>query len=116
MKVVTAEEMRQIDRTADSIGVTTEILMENAGRAVAEETKKFVGGVIIDLKKFHQDFAGTGGQFFGTGLQIDHKVAIGLAQKDHRRRGYHIQSHLLGGAGFHPGGAGDNLRADGQRY
>ncbi|MBM3167450.1 MAG: NAD(P)H-hydrate dehydratase [Chloroflexi bacterium] len=46
MKVVTAEEMRQIDRAADSIGIGTDFLMENAGRAVAEETKGFVGGVM----------------------------------------------------------------------
>jgi hydroxyethylthiazole kinase-like uncharacterized protein yjeF len=46
MKVVTAEQMREIDRSAASIGLTTEKLMENAGRAVAEETKKLVGNVI----------------------------------------------------------------------
>jgi NAD(P)H-hydrate epimerase len=46
MKVVTAEQMREIDRMAASAGLTTEILMENAGRAVAEETKKLVGGVV----------------------------------------------------------------------
>ena len=46
MKVVTAEQMRQIDRNAASIGLTTEILMENAGRAVAEETRKLIGNVI----------------------------------------------------------------------
>jgi len=46
MKVVTADEMRQIDRAADGLGVKTEFLMENAGRAVAEETKRYVGGVI----------------------------------------------------------------------
>src|SRR4030042_4659149 len=46
MKVVTAEQMRQIDRSAAAIGLTTEILMENAGRAVAEETKKLLGSVI----------------------------------------------------------------------
>lgn len=46
MKVVTAEQMRQIDRGAASIGLTTETLMENAGRAVAEETRKFIGNVI----------------------------------------------------------------------
>lgn len=46
MKVVTAEEMRQIDRAADNVGVTIDILMENAGRVVAEETRKFVGGVM----------------------------------------------------------------------
>ncbi|OGN91054.1 MAG: hypothetical protein A2Z70_03500 [Chloroflexi bacterium RBG_13_48_17] len=46
MKVVTAEQMREIDRSAAGIGLTTEVLMENAGRAVAEETKKLIGGVI----------------------------------------------------------------------
>jgi hydroxyethylthiazole kinase-like uncharacterized protein yjeF len=46
MKVVTAEQMREIDRSAASVGLTTEALMENAGRAVAEETKKLIGSVI----------------------------------------------------------------------
>jgi hydroxyethylthiazole kinase-like uncharacterized protein yjeF len=46
MKVVTAEQMREIDRSAADIGLTTEALMENAGRAVAEETKKLIGSVI----------------------------------------------------------------------
>ena len=46
MKVVTAEQMREIDRRAANAGLTTEILMENAGRAVAEETKKLVGSVV----------------------------------------------------------------------
>lgn len=46
MKVVTAEEMRRIDRAAADRGITTDILMENAGRAVAEETRKLVGGVV----------------------------------------------------------------------
>jgi len=46
MKVVTAEQMREIDRGAAELGVATETLMENAGRAVAEETRRFLGGVI----------------------------------------------------------------------
>jgi len=46
MKVVTAEQMREIDRRAASVGLTTEALMDNAGRAVAEETRKLIGGVI----------------------------------------------------------------------
>lgn len=38
MYVVTAEEMRRIDRhTIDSIGIPAMVLMENAGRAIAEE-------------------------------------------------------------------------------
>ena len=46
MKVVTAEQMRKIDGDAASIGLPTETLMENAGRAVAEETRKLVGSVV----------------------------------------------------------------------
>ncbi len=46
MKVVSAEEMRRIDRAAADIGITTEVLMENAGRAVAEETRKLMGGAV----------------------------------------------------------------------
>ncbi|MBN2462702.1 MAG: NAD(P)H-hydrate dehydratase [Dehalococcoidia bacterium] len=46
MKVVTAEQMRQIDRSAANVGLPTETLMENAGRAVAEETRKLIGSVI----------------------------------------------------------------------
>jgi hydroxyethylthiazole kinase-like uncharacterized protein yjeF len=46
MKVVTAEQMRQIDRSAADIGLTTEILMENAGRAVTEETRKLLGSIM----------------------------------------------------------------------
>ncbi len=45
MKVVTAEEMRDIDRRAASAGLTTDVLMENAGRAVAEETGKLAGTI-----------------------------------------------------------------------
>jgi NAD(P)H-hydrate epimerase len=46
MKVVTAEQMREIDRSAASIGLPAEALMENAGRAVAEGTRKLIGSVI----------------------------------------------------------------------
>ncbi len=46
MKVVTAEQMREIDRAAASVGVTTETLMENAGRAVAEEMRRLLGSAI----------------------------------------------------------------------
>ena len=46
MKVVTAEQMREIDSSAAGIGLPTETLMENAGRAVAEETRKLIGNVV----------------------------------------------------------------------
>ena len=46
MKIVTAEQMRDIDKTAADMGFTTAVLMENAGRAVAEETRKLAGEIV----------------------------------------------------------------------
>jgi hydroxyethylthiazole kinase-like uncharacterized protein yjeF len=43
MKIVTAEQMKQIDQECVRWGTPTSILMENAGRAVAEETRDFLG-------------------------------------------------------------------------
>ena len=49
MKIVTAEQMRQIDRECIRLGTPVGLLMENAGRAVAEETREYLG----NLKKQH---------------------------------------------------------------
>lgn len=45
MKIVTAEQMRQIDQESARIGLPTEVLMENAGKAIAEEVRKILGEV-----------------------------------------------------------------------
>jgi NAD(P)H-hydrate epimerase len=45
MKVVTADQMREIEARAAKIGLTSEILMENAGLAVAREVKKYLGDI-----------------------------------------------------------------------
>jgi len=45
MKIVTAEQMRQIDRECIRRGTPGHVLMENAGRAVAEETRRVLGTV-----------------------------------------------------------------------
>jgi len=42
MKVVTAEQMRHIDQESAKVGLPTEVLMENAGKAVAEEAKRIL--------------------------------------------------------------------------
>ncbi|MDP2931567.1 MAG: NAD(P)H-hydrate dehydratase [Chloroflexota bacterium] len=43
MKIVTIEEMRQLEQACAGIGIPTSMLMENAGKAVAEETKRILG-------------------------------------------------------------------------
>ena len=45
MKVVTADQMRQIDQECDKIGLPTSALMENAGKAVAEEVRRILGTI-----------------------------------------------------------------------
>lgn len=45
MKVVTAEQMMRIDRECESNGLPTSVLMENAGKAVAEEIRRISGDV-----------------------------------------------------------------------
>ena len=42
MKIVTSQQMMEIDQKAAEAGIATEFLMENAGREVARETRKFV--------------------------------------------------------------------------
>lgn len=44
MKIVSAQQMGEIDRRCAEIGLSTEVLMENAGLAVAREAGDFLGG------------------------------------------------------------------------
>ena len=46
MKIVTADEMRLLERQAAEQGLTSEILMENAGLGVAKEVQHLCDGVI----------------------------------------------------------------------
>jgi hydroxyethylthiazole kinase-like uncharacterized protein yjeF len=45
MKIVTADQMRQIDRECDRTGLPTNVLMENAGKGVAEEVRRILGSI-----------------------------------------------------------------------
>ncbi len=49
MKIVTANQMRQIEEDCTRIGISVSVLMENAGKAVAEEVRKILG--IIDQRR-----------------------------------------------------------------
>lgn len=43
MKIVTADQMRQIEQRADEMGLPSEVLMDNAGLAVALQIKRWLG-------------------------------------------------------------------------
>ena len=47
MKIVNVSQMQQVERDSARSGITTDVLMENAGKAVAEEIRRQLG----DLKK-----------------------------------------------------------------
>ncbi|GAG87463.1 unnamed protein product [marine sediment metagenome] len=45
MKIVTVNQMRRIEEDCAKIGISVSVLMENAGRAVAEEVRKIRGTI-----------------------------------------------------------------------
>jgi hydroxyethylthiazole kinase-like uncharacterized protein yjeF len=49
LKIVTTEQMREMEQRAAEIGISPETLMENAGLAVAREVKEWLG----DIKERH---------------------------------------------------------------
>jgi len=64
VKIVTTDQMRQIDRECVQRGITVSTLMENAGKAVAGEVK----ASLSDLKDRHIVFLIGGGNNGGDGL------------------------------------------------
>ncbi len=47
MKIVTVSQMQKAERDCENSGISVDMLMENAGKAVAEETRNILG----DLKR-----------------------------------------------------------------
>jgi NAD(P)H-hydrate epimerase len=45
VKILTADQMHRVEQECAKIGVPTDVLMENAGRAVAEAVKKILGDI-----------------------------------------------------------------------
>ena len=62
--------------------------------------------------RFHHDAMAPVLELRVRGAKVDHEVAVGLAQPDHRAGGDGVEHELGGGAGLHPGGAGDHLGPD----
>ncbi|MCK4362967.1 MAG: bifunctional ADP-dependent NAD(P)H-hydrate dehydratase/NAD(P)H-hydrate epimerase, partial [Dehalococcoidia bacterium] len=46
MKVLTTNEMREIERGAAEQGLPNEVLMENAGLAIAQQVKGWLGSAV----------------------------------------------------------------------
>jgi len=45
VKILTTSQMRLLEESCDRLGLTTDILMENAGKAVAEEVRRILGNI-----------------------------------------------------------------------
>ncbi|MBA7671033.1 NAD(P)H-hydrate epimerase [subsurface metagenome] len=45
MKILTSSQMHQIEQECARIGLSTDVLMENAGKAVAEEVRQILGAI-----------------------------------------------------------------------
>ncbi len=45
MKIVTSEQMRWIDQECAKFGLPSNVLMENAGKAIAEEIRRIIGAI-----------------------------------------------------------------------
>ena len=68
-------------------------------------------GVIGSGGLFH-DSNGALDELFVFGPDVDHEVAVDIAEASHGGGGDHVQNHLVGGAGFHAGRSGENFGAD----
>ncbi|HET6149260.1 MAG TPA: NAD(P)H-hydrate dehydratase [Polyangia bacterium] len=76
--VLTAEQMRAVDRAAsESFGVPTLLLMENAGRGVAEVVRAAVGGRLAGLRICVVCGAGSNG---GDGFVVARHLALAGAE------------------------------------
>ncbi len=45
MKILTTNQMRQVEQDCAKVGLPAEVLMENAGKAVAEEVRRILGAI-----------------------------------------------------------------------
>ena len=45
MKIVTVEQMVQLEQECAKIGLPSEVLMENAGKAIADEVGRILGAI-----------------------------------------------------------------------
>ena len=51
MKILTINQMRRVEKECAKIGLPPSTLMENAGKAVAEEVRKILGTIDLGFPK-----------------------------------------------------------------
>ena len=66
----------------------------------------------MEAENFAQDLHSAVAEFLIGHCDVDHPVAVGHTEPDHRSRADHVQRHLLRGPGFHASRAGDDFGAD----
>jgi NAD(P)H-hydrate repair Nnr-like enzyme with NAD(P)H-hydrate epimerase domain len=49
VRILTVGQMRQVEQDCAKIGISTGDLMENAGKAVAEEVRRIMGGNVDQM-------------------------------------------------------------------
>ncbi len=63
----------------------------------------------VDLAGTHENTDAALDQFGVLHMHVDHQVLVHIAQPGHGAGGDHVQDHLLGAAGLHARGTGDDL-------
>src|SRR6185503_12989723 len=74
-----------------------------------QQSRRFLAGHTAD---FHHDALAAIDQLVVGSAEIDHQIAVGLAEPDHRAGGDGVEYELGGSAGLHPGRSRHDFGAD----
>ena len=81
----------------------------------ARALQQIAGRVVVQSRDDADDAAAAILQLLRGRLHVDHQVAVGLADADHRGGGEDVQHHLRRGAGLQARRAGEHFRSDARR-
>ena len=80
--------------------------------SIAAGFEGVAGRVVVGSRGLFQDADGALHELFVLGPNIDHEVAVDVAEASHGAGGDHVQNHLVSGARFHAGGSCENFGSD----
>ena len=80
--------------------------------AMAAGFESAAGCVVICAGGLLQDADGALRELFVLGPDVDHEIAVDIAEAAHGAGGNHVQDHFVGSSGFHAGGSGEDFGAD----